>query len=151
MSAASTNERRLSWLEHYRRYGRRGISQRARRTFRKLAPREQLRRSIRRFEAFDKWGLPEPEPHWLSVLQPNAPGYRFMLGGRRVSPGEARVGAVSRASAGTVPVLLRQAPSAPSTSKVSPGMTTDNDRQPAAGGNKIFTYHRFRPLKTLLT
>lgn len=86
MSAASTNERRLSWLEHYRRYGRRGVSQRARRTFRKLAPREQLRRSIRKIEAVDKWDPPEPEPHWLPVREPNAPGYRFRVGDRRVSP-----------------------------------------------------------------
>jgi hypothetical protein len=86
MSAASTIERRLAWLEHYHRYGRRGVSQRARRGFRKLPLREQLRRSIRKIEAFDKWGLPESEPHWLPTREPNAPGYRFRLGGRRVSP-----------------------------------------------------------------
>jgi hypothetical protein len=55
MSAASTTERRLAWREHYRRYGRRGVSQRARRAFRNLPPREQLRRSIRKIEALDKW------------------------------------------------------------------------------------------------
>ena len=86
MSAASTTERRLAWLEHYHRYGRRGVSQRARRAFRSLPPREQLRRSIREVEAFDKWGLPEPEPHWLPIREPNAPGYRFRLRGRRISP-----------------------------------------------------------------
>jgi len=67
----------VAWREYHRRYGRRGISQRARRAFRKLLPREQLRHSIREIEAFDKWGLPEPEPHWLPVLDPKAPGYRF--------------------------------------------------------------------------
>ena len=82
----SLREARLTWLENYRRYGRRGVSQRAGRAFRKLPPREQLRRSIREVEAIDKWSLPEPEPHWLPIREPNAPGNRLRLGGRRVSP-----------------------------------------------------------------